>query len=399
MKINKEIMIRRTYYMIVIIISILPTGYFLLLPVKLISLILLVILLIYILIKYKAKINKSFILFFISISIFLMIYTLYGVLSFGTISLIEFKLIFTTFLLVSIIYLFQSTLFKKIDLYNIYTLSIIFIFLFKVIAYIYGYINFNTISGSEFYKSFFDLNIISLQLPFGIYRIYLLTDMICAFYPFVLALAIQDKLIKKTYLFNLIMYLSLFVVLTSFSRYLIFVFLIGIFFNSYIQQKVLKLIYIYLFIFSVISIFYYEQIYAFYELRFLSVNNQISDFIRVEQKDVLINLFLNKPYFGHGIGAYDIDLIRSISEPFSYEQQILSLLPKFGIVGFSIFCAIFLYLLIISLIKKEILLISMLILFISASFFNPYLFSTNMVIIYSFILVILHDKEGKIINE
>ncbi|MEY8197767.1 MAG: O-antigen ligase family protein [Colwellia sp.] len=116
--------------------------------------------------------------------------------------------------------------------------------------------------------------------------------------------------------------------------------------------------------------------------RFDSGFNFESDIIRVLQFNALINMWLDAPFFGHGIGAYSIEFLRGgeAGRHFLYEMQWLSLLMKFGLVG--------IFLIILSLLyyiraqgkgamKENFIPFVTLLFFVFSSFTNPYLFSSS----------------------
>lgn len=70
--------------------------------------------------------------------------------------------------------------------------------------------------------------------------------------------------------------------------------------------------------------------------------NRYTDSIRKEQLHRLGRLIQEKPIHGYGIGSYDRDYVRSSQMPYSYELQLLSLIAKFGVVGFALIACGFL---------------------------------------------------------
>lgn len=382
-------LIKNLYLVSILLISILPTGTLFNIPIKILVTFILILSFIYTLYQYRLMISKNIILStFLGISI-LFLYTILGSINFGYIALVELKFILTTLILTLIVYIFHTEIFSKQFFFQIYSYTTFSIFLIKIIAYIYAYLNGGREAGVAFYHLLFNLDIVSMDLPFGMFRLYLLTDIIAAFYPFVLSWAVKEKIVSNSFTTNLILFASIFVVLSSFSRYLIAVSFIGIFLYTYIRKNLLKFIISLLpFLFITLYLFY-DAIIAFIELRFLSNANEISDDIRSEQTAVLINLFFESPYFGFGIGAYDSNYIRSITNPFSYEKQILSFLPKVGFIGMVMILSGFLYAIYRFLRDYNIIGLLSISLFILAGWFNPYLYSSNVVLIYAFILIML----------
>lgn len=61
-----------------------------------------------------------------------------------------------------------------------------------------------------------------------------------------------------------------------------------------------------------------------------------ADSVRTEQIRELVIGIKNAPIWGHGMGSFLPDLIRSEEIPFSYEAEYLSFVYQLGIVGFII---------------------------------------------------------------
>ena len=135
----------------------------------------------------------------------------------------------------------------------------------------------------------------------------------------------------------------------------------------------------------------------FYQ-RFLKFNNESSDGIRAQQASALWGLFLQHPVLGVGLGGYDVNLIRSATEPYSYELQLFSLLPKLGIVGSLILAGFIVWCFIV--LGRDQRYIGMLVLamFLAAGMLNPYLFSSSASLVYLFMMrevVMAYKREPK----
>lgn len=135
----------------------------------------------------------------------------------------------------------------------------------------------------------------------------------------------------------------------------------------------------------------------FYQ-RFLKFNNELSDGIRAQQASALWGLFLQHPVLGVGLGGYDVNLIRSATEPYSYELQLFSLLPKLGIVGSLILTGFIVWCFIV--LGRDQRYIGMLVLamFLVAGMLNPYLFSSSASLVYLFMMrevVMAYKREPK----
>jgi hypothetical protein len=136
---------------------------------------------------------------------------------------------------------------------------------------------------------------------------------------------------------------------------------------------------------SLLLIIFSKGIFEAVSLRLYSHQNNVSDNLRNLQFSALMDLFFASPFIGHGLGAYSDNLIRSIVSPYSYEQQLVSFLPKFGVLGNLV---LFLYLFYFSIklyIRQGAVILLYLFLFVSSAIFNPYLFSSNIMIVYLFV--------------
>lgn len=64
----------------------------------------------------------------------------------------------------------------------------------------------------------------------------------------------------------------------------------------------------------------------------LGFNDESTD-LRIEQIRLLVDMWLESPLWGHGFGAYSIQMIRDASAPWSYEMTYAALLMKTGVIG------------------------------------------------------------------
>jgi O-antigen ligase len=71
-------------------------------------------------------------------------------------------------------------------------------------------------------------------------------------------------------------------------------------------------------------------------------SNASSDQERDFQNNALLNAISSHPLFGHGMGYYIPNALRSITTPYLYESQTLSIIMDFGIIGVSVLLLIFL---------------------------------------------------------
>ena len=135
----------------------------------------------------------------------------------------------------------------------------------------------------------------------------------------------------------------------------------------------------------------------FYQ-RFLKFNNESSDGIRAQQASALWGLFLQHPVLGVGLGGYDVNLIRSATEPYSYELQLFSLLPKVGIIGSLILAGFIVWCFIVLGREQRYIGMLVLVMFLAAGMLNPYLFSSSASLVYLFMMrevVMAYKREPK----
>jgi hypothetical protein len=74
-----------------------------------------------------------------------------------------------------------------------------------------------------------------------------------------------------------------------------------------------------------------------FTLRFSNRFADSSDIERTIQKNVLKRFFIEAPVFGHGLGSYSTQSIRSFEFPYSYELHVLALFGQVGILGIVLF--------------------------------------------------------------
>lgn len=82
------------------------------------------------------------------------------------------------------------------------------------------------------------------------------------------------------------------------------------------------------------SFIWFKPIFKIVQYRFFSAKVVESDSVRQLQIQELTKGISEAPLFGHGMGSYLPNLIRSTTAPFSYEAEYLSFLYQFGLIGF-----------------------------------------------------------------
>lgn len=74
-----------------------------------------------------------------------------------------------------------------------------------------------------------------------------------------------------------------------------------------------------------VAAFFYNLIATLVAFRLSGQLVDSSDIVRVEQIRALKAFFWDAPWFGHGLGSYTTDVIRSVELPYNYEVQLLAL--------------------------------------------------------------------------
>lgn len=75
-----------------------------------------------------------------------------------------------------------------------------------------------------------------------------------------------------------------------------------------------------------------------------SLANSASDLERVWQNRMLYNSFIDSPVFGHGLGYFIPNAMRSVTTPYLYESQSLSMLMTLGVVGTAVLLLLYVFL-------------------------------------------------------
>lgn len=127
--------------------------------------------------------------------------------------------------------------------------------------------------------------------------------------------------------------------------------------------------------------------------RFIGVNADASDLVRVTQTEYFLAEIPNAPLLGNGLGAYLSGFVRGYEIPFLYEMEYLALIFQCGILGL-LFIAILFYLMVRSIrisqldTRLRLLIYANILFFIFRPLTNPMLFASSsvMVLIYMFVL-------------
>lgn len=89
-------------------------------------------------------------------------------------------------------------------------------------------------------------------------------------------------------------------------------------------------------IIGILTLFCLKPVVEMLRFRFFSSFSVDSDSVRSVQIAKLMEGIKQKPWFGHGMGSYLPDYLRSETLPFSYETEYLSFVYQLGIVGFVV---------------------------------------------------------------
>ncbi|SCZ67368.1 O-antigen ligase family protein [Thiohalomonas denitrificans] len=334
------------------------------------------------------------IVFWLGLFLFLFSYMALGLSQWGPLAVREFGMMLTpavvSLLLVLWIQSTNSLWFFRALFFSVVAILAGVKFLLLAGSLIFD-LSFVQING--LYARVFGTGFVSMSLPHGLYRIYVQTDIIAGFAPAIVAWLQSQKVEPRPGKIEyLIIFLSFFVSLFSFSRYIWLLFLICFLawmlsFRKQAWQVLLATL-----LLAAAALLSYQLA----EKRFEPELNVASDSIRLQQAPALLDTWLDAPFLGNGLGAYNPDLVRSHNEPYSYELQLLSLLPKFGVIGVTIILAGLLavgYVLVQGKARWAIFIGA---LTLSAGIFNPYLFNSNIAILYAAIyLAFLTSRNQK----
>ncbi|WP_404298476.1 O-antigen ligase family protein [Halomonas sp.] len=334
---------------------------------------------------------RAFFVHFFGIAFFLISYAALGLSDFGRFAINELVLALGAILLgMFVAHIVDRRNLGEAGIISIYKLSILLFAALKIFilfvyfrspdftAFIEGFlVNYQEVTGSKF---------VSMELPYGLIRIYMQYDLVAALFP--LAVSVLRPRYGVTAGDRFFVVLCLTIVLLGFSRFNMACYALSLLIFLWSDKGGLGFK-VSLVVFAVAGVtVLFQQIVEFVNIRFFSYQNEVSDEIRFNQAEILIDFFKESPILGHGLGAYTDELIRSPAVPFSYEQQVLSLLPKFGLIGFSVVLCYVTYLIWYMLQKRYFCVALFLSLYLFASLFNPYLFSSNMVVVYALIFYV-----------
>lgn len=230
------------------------------------------------------------------------------------------------------------------------------------------------------YQQLTNSNFITMQLPYGLVRVYMQNDLLAALFPLAVAIIRTSSNVTKSD--RLVIIFCSTIVLLGFSRFNIAAYGLSLLAFLWADKRGFYFKAMLSFASILFIALFFQEIRQFIEIRFFSSQNAISDETRINQIAALFDFFLEAPFLGHGLGAYTDKVIRSSISPFSYELQLLSMLPKFGLLGCVIVISYIGYLFYRFICRRQYFSALYLFVFLIASLFNPYLFSSNMLIVY-----------------
>jgi len=251
------------------------------------------------------------------------------------------------------------------------------------------------------YRQIFGEKFVYMPINDALYRIQLPPDIIYAVIPALYVMLCKTSRTDVNWKTLLLLFISSSVItFSAYSRVVFFLYFISSSIAFYLQYRSKKWIYIAVssFIITILTLnldLIVESNYL--EERLSDRNNEASDSVRKLQISLLMDMWLEKPMTGHGLGAYIPNFVRNPAIPFSYEAQVIALIMKGGL--FFIFC----FLISISYFVKNLLITSGILatllfsLLIAAGFTNPYLTSTATTVIYAGFYILGSTRSQKLI--
>lgn len=181
---------------------------------------------------------------------------------------------------------------------------------------------------------FGQLSLVTGDAVLGLFRIEFPADILGAFALF----ALLARSVSGVRLGRLSTAVILFVLLGSgfvaFSRYIWLLYFVAIVLAMIVDRR-WKMLVVSVVAVLAISSSFYDAFNTIFAARFLSNETEISDVIRAEQSRALIGEIEVRPILGKGLGTHVNTNIRSELHMYSYELQWLAFLMQFGIIGMA----------------------------------------------------------------
>jgi hypothetical protein len=215
-------------------------------------------------------------------------------------------------------------------------------------------------------------------------------------------LFILPFLAENNFRFILTQIVILFILISSFTKYILITYLLALAILALRRYAIwVKLIPLLIFIGFLFLYFFQDiiqYIYTIYKLRFEEVSSYSDKLFQIKLFIKEISNNLSNFLIGKGGGEYIKWFIKDENLKFSYEVQWLSLVYQIGIIRI-IFILYFIIYLLFMLFKRSIYFGIIFLLWVFASFTNPYLLIQSSFIIYTLAFLIIYNiKEEKFEN-
>lgn len=366
-------------------LMLLPTGVIVGMPVKMFLFILMVSVTLFFLLRSIIIIPKSIINFSIAAYIIFFIMALMGVINGNQYALAELKYLTVASTTTAVLAIYAHNAFHsftKAILYGTVVYGTI-----KLVA-MFAVTSFISIQELHYlYEGIFSVKFVHMPITGNMHRIQLPPDIIYTITPtlYLLMTSMVDKK-PSNKVFLILLLSSAIITFSAYSRVLFFIFVVSSLMAIHFHMNARKLLYPSIVVVSAILLFFsFDSIITsdFLQERLSENNNSYSDSIRSTQISHLVNMWLSKPIFGHGLGAYIENFIRDKEIPFSYEAQLLALIMKGGLLFILAFAASISYFSLQIFRHSGIRLFILFILIIASGFTNPYLTSTATAVLYA----------------
>lgn len=234
------------------------------------------------------------------------------------------------------------------------------------------------------------LRFMSMKIYGGLDRVQTSVDIATPFLVFFVLQASRLGVQFKPYFKNAYLILSIFSTFLSFSRYLVFIYVISctlywitLEFHKFIKTTLLLL--------CILPIIYltigHEKIDTMINRRVFSAETFKSDEARTSQIRSLLTEYQQVPFIGKGLGGYAQNNIRDHLLLYNYEVQWVAFLMQFGILGmmfiFIPFIIIFYRLINLHFSRLKASFCCLFLLWLLSGFMNPFLISLTSGIVYA----------------
>jgi hypothetical protein len=300
----------------------------------------------------------------------------------------QFKLFLVTIIFPLLtIFIVNEHLIPPQKFLKIVVYSSFFYVIFKsliVILYLFNFINIWELLNSM------GLRFMSMKIYGGLDRVQTSADIVTPFLVFFVLQAHRLGVLFKPYFKSCYLILGLFSTFLSFSRYLVFIYILScaLYWVTLDFQKFVKSL---LFILVGLSMAYLaigpDKVNVIIERRVFSRETFKSDEVRVSQIRSLLTEYQQVPFIGQGLGGYSQSNIRDSLLLYNYEVQWMAFLMQFGMIGvlfiFVPFLIILCRLMSLALSRLRMAFCCLFVLWLFSGFMNPFLISLTSGIIYA----------------